>query len=82
MKYKVIGLESGSIYAEGSKAHCFRLLKEKYPYGEREYNGTEVTKRNHTGKTVYPEPLMIVGPGVTKEHILQTQNELRLSNKM
>lgn len=60
MKYKVIGLVTGSLYAEGTRAYCFRTLKEKYPYGEREYDGTEVIKRYSAGTTVYPEPLRVV----------------------
>ena len=45
---KIIGLESGKVYAEGYRADCFRELKKQYPYEKR---GQE---------KIYPEPLLVV----------------------
>lgn len=45
---KIIGLESGKVYAEGYKCDCFRELQKRYPYIKRGQDA------------VYPEPLLVV----------------------
>lgn len=44
---KIIGLESGKVYAEGYKCDCFRELQKMYPYVRGQEN-------------IYPEPLLVV----------------------
>ena len=48
---KIVGLESGRLYAEGRREDCFRQLKDQYSY---------VPSRDKTYGRVYPEPLIIV----------------------
>lgn len=55
--YKLVGLKSGKVYAEGHRSDCFRKLQRKYPtMKESELfinKGVQVTQ-------IYPEPLKII----------------------
>ncbi len=50
---KIIGAESGKVYAEGRREDCFRELQKKYPFKQ----GKRVTLQS---AHVYPEALLVV----------------------
>lgn len=54
--YEFIGLESGKVYATGTRADCFRSL-------DKEFSNWETSDRyKMTGRvnpSIYPEPLII-----------------------
>lgn len=59
--YQIIGMDTKNIYAEGSKADCFRTLNKKYPYIASDNSGSGWGRGNIvTGKTIFNEPLRIV----------------------
>ena len=79
MKYKVIGLKTEKVYYESNtRSSCYKKITEDFPYSYGEHHKSLVLDR----KQVLPEPLMVIGPRVTKAYVKLTQNELRLSNKM
>lgn len=49
---RVVGMESGKIYAEGRHGDCFRKLNQKYPYKMG-------VKKILSSEYVYPEPLKV-----------------------
>lgn len=76
MKYKVIGLKTEKVYYESNtRSDCFKKLTEMNPYIWSKKNG-------RVNEQLYPEPLMVIGPRVTKAYVKLTQNELHLRNKM
>lgn len=54
---KIIGMETGKIYAQGRKSECFRMLLEKYPSLEEHHL---FAKKGVAAKSIYPEPLKVV----------------------
>lgn len=55
--YKLIGIETGKVYAEGTKQECFRKLQSSNP------TKLESPKRPTHGREnlqIYPEPLKII----------------------
>jgi len=50
---KIVGKETGKVYAEGYKADCFRELQKKYPYKKSKRSTLQNAR-------VYPEALLIV----------------------
>ena len=46
---QLVGIRSKKVYAEGSKADCFKKLSEDYP-----------TVENYTESKMLPEPIMVV----------------------
>lgn len=51
--YRAIGKETSTVYAEGTKEDCFKLLLETYP------NVNEL-------ESVYPEPIIITKSNLIK----------------
>ena len=49
---KIVGQETGKVYASGTRADCFRKLHKEYQYKK----GSKAGELGH----VYPEPLMVV----------------------
>ena len=59
--YQAIGMDTKKVYAEGSRADCFRTINKEYPYIANEKNTSKWGKGNHvTDKPIFNEPLLIV----------------------
>lgn len=56
LMFKAVGLKSGFVYAEGTRADCMRYLQGQYPYSV-----SERSKRMHTilETDVLPELIII-----------------------
>lgn len=53
---KIVGAETGKVYAEGYREDCFRELQKKYPY-------KTARKKVLTNDAVYQETLLIIKEG-------------------
>lgn len=72
MTYTIVGSITKLPYVEGTKAECFRMLNEKYPYFIKDANhkhGIRATDR------VYQEPLMILEQGETMKLLNLNQED-------
>lgn len=49
---KIVGQETGKVYAEGYRADCYRKLHKEYRY----IKGSKAGEKGH----VYSEPLLVV----------------------
>lgn len=54
---KIIGQETGKIYAEGYRPDCFRELSIKYPTNKKD---SHFIKHGKNVDRIYPEPLVVV----------------------
>lgn len=57
IKHKLIGIDTGKVYAEGTKQECFRKLQLSNP---SLYESNTRPKRGGAVEQVYPEPLKLV----------------------
>lgn len=56
--YRIIGADTGKVYAQGTKAHCFRCVNNKYPYSID--ISTRQERKIKFINQLYDEPLRIV----------------------
>jgi len=58
--YQAIGIESKKVYAQGSKAECFRLLNERHPYIASQKSESGWGRGGIlTDKPVFTEPIIV-----------------------
>ena len=58
--YKIVGIKSGDIYAQGTKPECMRAINENYPYATSKKKSVFSTVDATKTDAVFTEPMRVI----------------------
>ena len=61
--YEIVGIQSGDIYAQGTKPECMRAINDGHPYTAHDTNTSFWTVNPRRADAVFEEPLRVIRRG-------------------